>query len=210
MVKLEGVKCLAFFKPIFERLEGKVVPKQSSAALAGVCTGLVQAIGLVTPLELLKVRQQTDLSGKYATQFGTIRHIFKEEGILAFYKGLLPTIVRQSWGLAIKFSCYTHIKGLFEDSSDPTQKLSPWKHMASGGLANVIVGILNSPPDVVKTRMQDQSSVYRTSWECSKLMLKQEGISSFFRGAWLRVLRIAPGGAIQFAAYEYLVSLLEG
>ncbi|KAI8391259.1 mitochondrial substrate/solute carrier [Radiomyces spectabilis] len=69
-------------------------------------------------------------------------------------------------------------------------------------MANVIVAVLNSPPDVVKTRMQDDGRLYRSTWDCIKSMAKNEGFTSIFRGSWLRIIRIAPGGAIQFAAYE--------
>lgn len=78
-------------------------------------------------------------------------------------------------------------------------------------MANVLVGILNSPPDVVKTRyaqlkynkktcyintiyrMQDAGRSYTGTLDCMKSMIKNEGLSSFFRGSWLRIIRIAPG-----------------
>src|ERR1044072_1267678 len=82
-------------------------------------------------------------------------------------------------------------------------------YAASGFMANVLVAILNSPPDVIKTRMQDQSASYKNFWDCVKIMMKREGPLSFFRGSLLRMIRIAPGGGIQFATYEYLYKLLE-
>ncbi|CAG8591069.1 3119_t:CDS:2 [Racocetra fulgida] len=85
---------------------------------------------------------------------------------------------------------------------------TPFQHALSGFLANILVGIFNSPPDVVKTRMQDQNVGYKNSFECVKLMLKNEGLKSFFKGATLRCVRIAPGGAIQFSTYEYFNKLI--
>jgi hypothetical protein len=87
--------------------------------------------------------------------------------------------------------------------------LKPYHFVASGFMSNVLVGFLNSPPDVVKTRMQDQSASYKNSWECIKIMVKYEGLRSLFRGSLLRIIRIAPGGGIQFATFEYLYKLLE-
>ncbi|RIB19187.1 mitochondrial carrier domain-containing protein [Gigaspora rosea] len=195
------------FKPIFDRMEGVLIPPGSSAAFTGICTGILQASTLVTPLELIKVRQQTDLNRKrYHSMTSTIVHIVKEEGVLALYKGLLPTIFRQSWGLAVKFTGYTTFKDLF--SSLNNGQNTPFQHALSGFLANILVGIFNSPPDVVKTRMQDQNVGYRNSFECVKSMLKNEGLKSFFKGATLRCVRIAPGGAIQFSTYEYLNKLI--
>ncbi|CAO3624722.1 unnamed protein product [Cunninghamella blakesleeana] len=207
---------LAFYKPIFEKMEGNIIPKSSSAGLAGICTGITQAITLVTPLEMIKVRQQTDLLNaehqrKYRGLINTATQIIRHEGFFSLYNGLLATVVRQSWGLLIKFSAYTEIKELFErTSSDPTQPLSPYKYMISGGLANIIVGVANSPPDVIKTRLQDDGKLYKNTWDCVKSMVKNEGFKSFFKGSWLRIIRISPGGAIQFAMYEKTMHWLEG
>ena len=41
--------------------------------------------------------------------------------------------------------------------------------------------------------MQDDSKPYKTTWDCVKSMVKNEGWLSFFRGSWLRIIRIAPG-----------------
>ncbi|CAG8731292.1 25250_t:CDS:2, partial [Dentiscutata erythropus] len=196
---------LATFKPFFDRMEGVLIPPGSSSAFTGICTGVLQASTLVTPLELIKVRQQTDLNKqRYRSMSSTIVHIVKDEGVLALYKGLLPTIFRQSWGLA--FTGYISFKDLF--SSLNNGQNTPLQHALSGFLANILVGIFNSPPDVVKTRMQDQNAGYRNSFECVKSMLKNEGVKSFFKGATLRCVRIAPGGAIQFSTYEYLNKLI--
>ncbi|KAI9243359.1 mitochondrial carrier domain-containing protein [Phascolomyces articulosus] len=206
---------LALYKPMFEKLEEKMIPSHSSAGLAGICTGITQAVTLVTPLEMIKVRQQTDLMNaaherKYRGLIQTASVVVKEGGFLALYNGLLATVARQSWGLVVKFSGYTEIKAMFERASgEPDKPLAPWKHMVSGGLANVLVGVLNSPPDVVKTRMQDDSKPYKTTWDCVKSMVRNEGWMSFFRGSWLRVIRIAPGGAIQFAVYEQVAAYLD-
>ncbi|KAG0839260.1 hypothetical protein G6F19_002671 [Rhizopus arrhizus] len=205
---------LAFYKPIFEKLEGKLIPAHSSAGLAGICTGITQAVTLVTPLEMIKVRQQTEMvqnqkDRKYHGLINTASIIVRQEGITKLYSGLLATVARQSWGLLVKFSAYVELKAMFQRNlGSPDTPLQPWQHMFSGGMANVLVGVLNSPPDVVKTRMQDAERTYKSTWDCIKTMAKQEGLTSFFRGSWLCIIRIAPGGAIQFAVYEQLLILL--
>ncbi|CAO3634876.1 unnamed protein product [Mucor fragilis] len=207
---------LAFYKPIFEKFEERnILPAHSSAGLAGVCTGITQAVTLVTPLEMIKVRQQTEMvlnkghKRKYHGLINTASIIVRQEGFAALYSGLMATVARQSWGLFVKFSAYIEIKAMFERSSGSIDgALQPWQHMVSGGMANVLVGVLNSPPDVVKTRMQDAGRSYTSTWDCMKSMLRTEGPTSFFRGSWLRIIRIAPGGAIQFACYEQILSWL--
>lgn len=46
-------------------------------------------------------------------------------------------------------------------------------------------------------RMQDAGRSYTGTLDCMKSMLKNEGLSSFFRGSWLRIIRIAPGKTLQ-------------
>ncbi|KAI8083189.1 mitochondrial carrier domain-containing protein, partial [Gilbertella persicaria] len=174
--------------------EQSYLPAHSSAGLAGVCTGIAQAVTLVTPLEMIKVRQQTELVThksqvrKYTGLIQTGSLIIRQEG------GLMATVAKQSWGLFVKFSGYTEIKAMFQKASGRSDDtLQPWQHMASGGLANVLVGVLNSPPDIVKTRMQDAGRLYTSTWDCIKSMARQEGFRSFFRGSWLRIIRVAPG-----------------
>lgn len=48
---------LAFYKPIFEKFEEKnILPAHSSAGLAGVCTGITQAVTLGKTFFLIKER----------------------------------------------------------------------------------------------------------------------------------------------------------
>mmetsp|Transcript_17473 Transcript_17473/g.56566 ORF Transcript_17473/g.56566 Transcript_17473/m.56566 type:complete len:82 (+) Transcript_17473:586-831(+) len=71
-------------------------------------------------------------------------------------------------------------------SDRPGETLAGWKHALAGGATNIAVGVLNSPPDVVKTRMQEQSSAtrrYASSWDCCCIIAREEGLRAFFRGS---------------------------
>lgn len=41
-------------------------------------------------------------------------------------------------------------------------------------------------------------------WDCVRRMARHEGFGSFYRGAGVNALRIAPAAAIQFATYDFL------
>lgn len=92
---------------------------------------------IVTPLEMIKVRQQTDLMNaaherKYHGLISTTSSIIRNEGyatlkipkldsslafrclrFLSLYSGLAATVVRQSWGKAYKEmgTCISGIEG---------------------------------------------------------------------------------------------------
>lgn len=216
MIQMGG---LSFFKPCFQG----VVPDILVPSMAGVCTGTVQAVAFLTPAETIKVRQQTQtgFGGKYDSMLGTMRVMFREEGAASLYKGLAATIARQSWGLVVKFSGYEGLKYVFlqmekRKTTADNPKLAGWQHAAAGGITNIAVGVLNSPPDVVKTRMQEQNlsidagvATYRSTWDCVRTMWYSEGILSFFRGSLMRIVRIAPGGAVQFGVYGSVMNWLD-
>lgn len=127
------------------------------------------------------------------------------------WKGVTATATRQAWGLMIKFTGYIELKKLFARiNGKNVDQLPSYQHALSGGLSNVVVGILNAPPDTIKTRLQDPNSPYKSTWDCVKTMVRTEGFKSLFKGAWVRVLRIAPGGALQFSAYEFFRREISG
>jgi hypothetical protein len=69
----------------------------------------------------------------------------------------------------------------------------------AGGLAAGLV----TPMDVVKTRLQKQDSPYKSISECYKLMIKNEGYGSLFKGAVPRMAIVSPLYAITLLVYEF-------
>ena len=69
------------------------------------------------------------------------------------------------------------------------------------------------PGDTIRRRMQNNGAggvprVYRNSWHCTKVILANEGMRGFFKGAWTNTVRCVPGAGIQFASYEAMKKLL--
>ena len=206
---------LSYFLPIARSITPSAVPASLHPSIAGVMTGVVQATVVVAPLELIKNRDQVSRSlvsqgGDAATRaktglFATGADVIKREGVAGLYKGLGATVLRQCWGLWIKFGCYIGIRDAMKARVDG--ELQPYHHMLAGGITNTFVGVLVSPFDVVKTRIQiSRQEDALTIRGCVRGILKQEGWRTFFRGASMRVLRVAPGGAIQFATAECLAT----
>jgi hypothetical protein len=80
-----------------------------------------------------------------------------------------------------------------------------------GALANCVGAILNTPLDVVKTRIQRQAPgdvKYKTIRQSFVLILREEGIGAFSRGLWPRLMRIGPAGAVQFFVCERVIAVL--
>ena len=62
-----------------------------------------------SPLELVKLRAQVNYKGnlKYRTE---IKSIIATEGYPGLYRGLLPTILRDSVGCSIYFAFFEYLK----------------------------------------------------------------------------------------------------
>ena len=196
---------LACFLPLVREHAPSQIPRSLHASIAGVLTGIVQASLIVAPLELLKNRSQVTRSHNARSGlFQVANDVIQRAGIRGLYQGLAATVLRQCWGLWIKFGCYVGICDLFRKDG---KELTPVHYMLAGGTSNTFVGVLVSPLDVVKTRIQLANTPLSVR-ACVRGILQDEGWRVFFRGASMRVLRVAPGGAIQFATAEYFAKMM--
>eukprot|EP01060_Flectonema_neradi_P014859 TRINITY_DN21533_c0_g1_i1.p1 TRINITY_DN21533_c0_g1~~TRINITY_DN21533_c0_g1_i1.p1 ORF type:complete len:285 (+),score=12.58 TRINITY_DN21533_c0_g1_i1:35-889(+) len=187
------------------------ISKSMRPSAAGILTGVFQAIAVVAPMELIKNRQQVDVTSG-GSLFRTTKSIISTHGIRGLYRGVVITIFRQAWGLFIKFGGYTAIRDYGSASipyfNNPSNRA--FLHSFAGFTTNLFVAFLVSPLDVVKTRVQlADGAVPLTIRKCVSQIITHEGYHVFFKGVSMRVARIAPGGAIQFTAAEWVARKLD-
>jgi hypothetical protein len=111
---------------------------------AGLLSGLTEAIMIVTPAEVCKIRMQGQyhsmmdptqrLHRKYTNVFQTAVTITREEGVGALYKGLVPTMLRQGCNQAVNFTAYSIIKRKVMEWQHSDQ-LHHWQSLMIGGLS---------------------------------------------------------------------------
>lgn len=82
-----------------------------------------------------------------------------------------------------------------------------WRHLAAGGVAGAVSRTCTAPLDRIKIFLQVQSSKASIS-DSFRYMLKEGGVTSFWRGNGINVLKIAPESALKFAAYEQVKRLI--
>jgi solute carrier family 25 citrate transporter 1 len=121
---------------------------------AGLGSGLTEAILVVTPAEVCKIRMQSQYHSlmdptqkqhrKYTHVVQTAYVIVKEEGLGALYKGLVPTMLRQGCNQAVNFTVYQYFKQtvlVYQNKKE----LSPWQSMLAGGLSGGLGPMVNNP-----------------------------------------------------------------
>ena len=184
---------------------------------AGLMSGLTEAILVVTPAEVCKIRMQSQYHSmadpaqmahrKYRNVFQTGYVIVREEGIGALYKGVVPTMLRQGCNQAVNFTAYNAIKKKVLEMQN-LQVLPSWQSLMIGGLSGGMGPMVNNPLDVVKTRLQKQvvhegkQPKYTGLLQACGVIAREEGAFALWKGITPRLLRIMPGQAITFMTYE--------
>ncbi|EGR48697.1 mitochondrial succinate-fumarate transporter-like protein [Trichoderma reesei QM6a] len=192
--------------------------------LAGLAAGVTEAVAVVTPMEVIKIRLQGQYHSmadpldipKYRNAAHALYTVVKEEGVGALYRGVSLTALRQGSNQAVNFTAYSYFKKWLKDFQPEYAdgNLPSWQTTIIGLVSGAMGPLSNAPIDTIKTRLQKMPAEYgTTAWQrittIASDMFKQEGFHAFYKGITPRIMRVAPGQAVTFTVYEYLKSQLE-
>ncbi|CAL1378700.1 unnamed protein product [Linum trigynum] len=188
--------------------------------LSGFGAGVLEALVIVTPFEVVKIRlqQQKGLSPellKYKGPVHCARLIIREEGILGLWAGAAPTVMRNGTNQAAMFTAKNAFDVfLWKKHEGDGKVLQPWQSMISGFLAGTAGPICTGPFDVVKTRLMAQSreaghAKYNGMVHAIKTIYAEEGLLALWKGLIPRLMRIPPGQAIMWAVADQVIGLYE-
>ncbi|KAL2123498.1 hypothetical protein VTJ04DRAFT_3953 [Mycothermus thermophilus] len=201
---------------------GKVAGQ--SLFLAGLAAGVTEAVAVVTPMEVVKIRLQAQHHSmadpldipKYRNAAHALYTIVREEGAGALYRGVSLTALRQGSNQAVNFTAYTYFKKwLYEWQPEYQGGNLPSYQTTLIGLVSGAMGPLsNAPIDTIKTRLQKMKAEEGTTalqriTRIAGDMFRQEGVHAFYKGITPRIMRVAPGQAVTFTVYEFLKDKLE-
>ena len=197
--------------------------------VAGLSAGVTEAVAVVTPMEVVKIRLQAQHHSmsdpldvpKYRNAAHAAYTVFKEEGMGALWRGVSLTALRQGTNQAANFTAYTYLKKALQDFQQERlgaehggSNLPGWQTSIIGLISGAVGPFTNAPIDTIKTRLQrmpaeeGQTAINRIM-TIGRDMFKQEGPTAFYKGITPRVMRVAPGQAVTFTVYEYLKNILE-
>jgi solute carrier family 25 (mitochondrial 2-oxodicarboxylate transporter), member 21 len=80
-------------------------------------------------------------------------------------------------------------------------------NFVAGSIGGTCGTILNTPFDVVKTRVQSQlTGPYKYNWAFPAIVkiAKEEGIKALYKGFVPKVLRLGPGGGILLVVFDFV------
>lgn len=203
------------FKRLFTSKDGHL--STAGIFFAGIGAGLVEAVLVVNPTEVVKIRLQAQAHSmvdategpKYRNAVHCLYTVIREEGVSAIYRGVALTAARQATNQGTNFTVYTLLKAKLAEMQPQYNGLLPgWQTSLIGLISGALGPMSNAPLDVIKTRMQRERAKREESGlkqftRIAKDLVRTEGFSALYRGITPRVMRVAPGQAVTFTVYEW-------
>lgn len=160
------------------------------------------------PMDTIKTRlQTTTLRGKNNIELfkKVIFPSYEVHKFKSLYRGLPITLLFSVPALSVYLSCYEFSKqtlaARYNISHDSIKS-----HLISGCAAEVAAGLLFTPMEVLKNRLQ--TAHHTTNKTLISHILQKEGIKGFFKGYWMGLVVFVPHSMTYFVTYEKMKRLV--
>ena len=127
------------------------------------------------------------------------RHVYRNEGLKAFYVSYPTTLCMTVPFTALQFMAYDSISKVM----NPVGRYDPLTHCVAGGLAGGFAAGLTTPLDVIKTLLQTRGTSREASIRSAKglfvaasIIKQRYGYLGFFRGLRPRIITTMPSTAV--------------
>ncbi|KAI8378506.1 mitochondrial carrier domain-containing protein [Blakeslea trispora] len=182
--------------------------------IVSACTGAVITMSFMNPLDVVKTRLQESSrigNSQYRGTLHGLSTIFRNEGLLALWRGLAPGLVMALPSTAIYFVGYDHIRDRTRQSQFANTALDHYSPLWAGGLARTMAALVVSPLELFRTRMQSVEGMqgFQGVWQGVSHMVKREGPQALWRGLLPTMLRDVPFSGIYWMGYEKIKHTLQ-
>nr|XP_029503986.1 calcium-binding mitochondrial carrier protein SCaMC-2 isoform X3 [Oncorhynchus nerka] len=176
--------------------------------VAGSLAGAI-AQSSIYPMEVLKTRLALRNTGQFSGIADCAKHIFRKEGMAAFYKGYIPNLIGIIPYAGIDLAVYETLKNSWlqryaTDSADP----GVFVLLACGTTSSTCGQLASYPLALVRTRMQAQATIeggpQMTMSGLFKHIVKTEGVFGLYRGLAPNFMKVIPAVSISYVVYENL------
>lgn len=163
---------------------------------------------VIAPLERIKLLLQNQhiLSGlevKYTSNLDCLKRVYKEQGVLSFWRGNLANVVRYVPSFALNYSLKEFINKYFNKGINANNMQKIFFNYCSGFIASGLSTIVTYPLDFARTRLgvdvnvKGQKKDYKGIFDCLQKNYKAEGIRGIYTGLIITVV----GGSIYRGCY---------
>ncbi|AMD19676.1 HCL475Wp [Eremothecium sinecaudum] len=169
-----------------------------TAGFSGALTSV-----LTNPVWVVKTRiMATSAKGPYKSTLEGFYRIYRNEGLGAFWKGLVPSLFTVSQG-AIYFSLYDTLKFHYLHTSrdNTARKLTAFEIIAITCVSKMLSVTAVYPLVLLKTNLQDLGSKLSIK-SLIKTVYSSRGLTGFYRGLFAHLIRAIPSTCVTFFVYE--------
>jgi len=163
----------------------------------------------IVPLDLVKCRIQVDKE-KYKSIGNGFKVTIAEEGSKALVKGWAPTFIGYSLQGIGKFGCYEVFKIIYSGILGE-EKTYLWRtslYLAASASAEFIADVALCPFEACKVKIQTTPGFANTLREAWPKIMKEEGVTGFYKGLVPLWCRQIPYTMMKFACFERTVELI--
>jgi solute carrier family 25 citrate transporter 1 len=129
--------------------------------IAGLAAGVTEAVLVVTPMEVVKIRLQAQHHSmadpldipKYRNAAHALYTVVKEEGAGTLWRGVSLTALRQGTNQAANFTTYSELRAALQKYHG-TNDLPSYQTSLIGLISGAMGPLTNTPIDTIKTRLQ--------------------------------------------------------
>lgn len=161
---------------------------------------------------------------QYTGMVHATRSIVAEEGILALWRGWLPSVIGVMPYVGLNFSVYESLKEYLIRKNEYADErdLSIFTKLSCGAVAGTAGQTVAYPFDTVRRRMQvsgwagaqtlhaegGHAVAYKGMVDCFVRTSREEGVGALFKGLVPNYVKVVPSIAIAFVTYEQVKDFL--
>ncbi|KAM9779864.1 mitochondrial thiamine pyrophosphate carrier [Neosynchiropus ocellatus] len=201
----------------------KMTPYDSqTAGVHFVCGGLSACSATVVcqPLDTLRTRFAAQGEPKvYFNLRHAVSTMYRNEGVLTFYRGLSPTLVAVFPYAGLQFFFYKVFKQLLTPPSKSADSGGSVLSLVSGSGAGMISKTITYPFDLFKKRLQvggfeeararfGKVRNYKGLLDCAVCIAREEGVQGFFKGLSPSLVKAALSTGFTFFWYEFFLDAI--
>jgi solute carrier family 25 protein 43 len=184
-----------------------------NALVAGSMGGIMATVATY-PTDMVKTRltvaHADHTKSKYKGMIDAFRVIYREEGFMAFYKGMSTSIIG-----VVPFAGGTFMAYEILDKAwgKPKEKMTAIENFINGCLAASFAQTFSFPFDTIRKKLQAQSRTvsdemrpdveFNGMFDAFRQTIKKNGVLGLWRGTTANLAKVAPYAGIMFAAFEF-------
>ncbi|XP_014665203.1 PREDICTED: calcium-binding mitochondrial carrier protein SCaMC-1-like [Priapulus caudatus] len=174
---------------------------------AGSAAGAISQ-STIYPLEVLKTRLALRRTGQYSSISDAAKKIYRNEGLLCFYRGYVPNLLGIIPYAGIDLAVYESLKRWYLTNHSKVEDPGVLLLLTCGTASSTCGQLASYPLALVRTRLQalgvTGGKQDMTMLGMFRAILQSEGVTGLYRGIAPNFMKVAPAVGISYVVYEHV------